>query len=358
MHFIFADVMGTPIWMWVGFLTLILALIAFDLGILYRKSHVISVRESLRLSAFYVTIALLFAIVMYLHRGAEASFLYITGYVVEQSLSLDNIFVMAVILNYFAIPRQYQHRVLFYGILGVIVLRGVMILTGAALIQQFHWILYVFAAFLVLTGIKMLVTGDQEYEVASNPVLKFMSRHFRVTDKLHGDRFILREADPLTGKPHLYITPLLLALCVIEVADLVFAVDSIPAIFAITTDPFIVFSSNIFAILGLRALYFALSALLHRFAYLKYALSLVLVFIGAKILVADLLGTGHMHPAWSLFITLGILAAGIVWSLMKSYAEERRHMKTARTLAQERRADLRTGLPDDEPPGGEARRFS
>ncbi|GIL01091.1 MAG: transporter [Alphaproteobacteria bacterium] len=354
MQFLASDVMGTPAWMWLGFLSFIIGLIAFDLGILYRKAHVIGVRESLRLSAFYVLLALLFAFVMYFHRGADAAFLYVTGYVVEQSLSMDNIFVMAVILNYFAIPRQYQHRVLFYGILGVIILRGVMILAGAALIREFHWILYVFAVFLVVTGIKMLIAGNQEYQVANNPVLKFMSRHFRVTDKLHGNHFVVRLPDPKTGALQLYITPLLLALCVIEVADLVFAVDSIPAIFAITTDPFIVFSSNIFAILGLRALYFALSALLHRFQYLKYALSLVLVFIGAKILVADLLDVGHIHPAWSLFITVTILASGILVSLWKTAADRRRHRRAARALAlgqhDEHPADLPTATDEGEAP--------
>ncbi|MCG6859420.1 MAG: TerC family protein [Salaquimonas sp.] len=318
MHFIFADAMGTPVWHWAAFLALVLGLMAFDLGILYRKAHVIGIRESLQLSAFYVTLALLFALFINAKSGSEAAFRYLTGYVVEQSLSMDNIFVMAVILSYFAIPRAYQHRVLFYGILGVILLRGVMILSGAALIDRFHWILYLFAAFLILTGIKMLVSADSEYDVAGNPVLKFMSRHFRVTSSLRGDRFIVREADAHTGRLRLFITPLLLALCVVEIADLIFAVDSIPAIFAITTDPFIVFTSNIFAILGLRSLFFALSALLHRFCYLKYALSLVLVFIGAKIVLAPLFGFDKMPPALSLGITLALLGAGVVASLWKT----------------------------------------
>ncbi|MEC9343991.1 MAG: TerC family protein, partial [Pseudomonadota bacterium] len=174
MHILTADAMGTPIWQWAAFLTLVLGIMAFDLGVLYRKAHVVSIRESLQLSAFYVTLALLFSLFINAKSGSEAAFLYLTGYVVEQSLSMDNIFVIAIILSYFAIPREFQHRVLFYGILGVIVLRGVMIFAGAALIDRFHWILYIFAAFLVLTGIKMLVSADSEYDVAGNPVLKFM----------------------------------------------------------------------------------------------------------------------------------------------------------------------------------------
>ncbi len=254
---------------------------------------------------------------------------------------MDNIFVMAVILNYFAVPREYQHRVLFYGIMGVIVLRGIMILAGATLINEFHWVLYVFAAFLVVTGIKMMWSADQEYDVATNPVLKFMSRRFRVTKEFHGEHFIVRKADPKTGIVHTYITPLLLALCVIEVADLVFAVDSIPAIFAITTDPFIVFSSNIFAILGLRALYFALSALLNRFTYLKYALSIVLVFIGGKILIGEGLGLGKMPPAWSLGITIGILAVGVLASLLKTAPADGEEPVTEEPHSATHFADLR-----------------
>jgi tellurite resistance protein TerC len=270
---------------------------------------------------------MLFSVFMYFFRGQEAAFLYLTGYVVEQSLSMDNIFVMAVILNYFAIPPKYQHRVLFYGILGVILLRGVMIGAGAALINEFHWVLHVFAVFLVFTGIKMMMDGNDEYDVSANPVLKFMRRHFRITDDIRGEKFLVREPSPKSGKMRWFITPLFVALCVIEVADVVFAVDSIPAIFAITTDPFVIFTSNIFAILGLRALFFALSALLHRFEYLKYALSLVLVFIGGKILVADFLPVGNISPGWSLFVTLLILASGVFLSVWKTARTERRARK-------------------------------
>jgi TerC family integral membrane protein len=318
MELLQSEALGTPVWMWAGFLVLICGLLIFDLGILYRKSHVISMRESLRLSCFYISLGVLFSLFMLYWRGSDAAVLYLTGYIVEQSLSMDNIFVMAVILNYFAIPRQYQHRVLFYGILGVILLRGIMILAGAALINEFHWILYIFAAFLVITGVRMLIEGGEQYDVSTNPVLRFMRRHFAITEGLRGDRFVVREAAAESGNIRLFVTPLFVALCVIEVADVVFAVDSIPAIFAITTDPFIIFTSNIFAILGLRALFFALSALLHRFEYLKYALSLVLIFIGGKIFVADFVLGTHMPPVVSLVVTLLILGSGILLSVWKT----------------------------------------
>ena len=203
---------------------------------------------------------------------------------------------------------------LLYGILGVIILRGIMIAAGAAVVQNFGWVLYIFAAFLIFTGIKMLMSADSHYDVANNPVLKFMKRRFPVTDKLHGEQFFVKEADA-TGKMRRVMTPLFLALVLVEFADLIFAVDSIPAIFAITTDPYIVYTSNIFAILGLRALYFALAAMIDRFVYLKYALSLVLIFIGSKIFVADMLGLAKIPPMLSLTITIGILAAGVIGSL-------------------------------------------
>ncbi len=318
MSFLTGNFAGTPIWMWVGFLVIVLGLMAFDLGVLFRKAHVVSVRESIRLSMFYVSLALLFAVVVYFLRSPESSFLYLTGYVVELSLSMDNIFVMAVILNYFAVPRELQHRVLFYGILGVIILRGVMIFAGAAVVSQFEWVLYLFAAFLLFTGIRMLMNGDQEYDVEANPILKLLNKRCRVTDGFRGDKFFVDEPDPKTGVVRNFATPLFVALCVIESADVIFAVDSIPAIFAITRDPFVIFTSNIFAILGLRALFFALSAMLHRFEYLKYALSLVLVFIGGKILVTELFGLGHVHPAVSLTVTLALLGGGVAVSLAKT----------------------------------------
>jgi tellurite resistance protein TerC len=316
MDFLLSPVMGTPLWMWAAFMTLVIGLMVLDLGVFYKKSHVIEMGESVRLYAFYASLGLLFGLFMWWWRGANDAFLYLTGFVIEQSLSMDNVFVMAIIMNYFAIPREYQHRVLFWGIIGVIVMRGAAVFAGAALINEFHWILYFFAVFLVFTGVKMIKDGDSEYDVASNPALKLMRKYFHITHGLRGDRFMVKEEDP-KGILRWHITPLLVALIVIDVADIIFAVDSIPAIFAITTDPFIVFTSNIFAVLGLRALFFALSALIDKFHYMKYALALVLVFIGGKILVADLFHIGHMSPAWSLGITLPILGGGVVTSMVR-----------------------------------------
>ncbi len=318
MDFLIIDVLGQPLWMWAGFLTIVAALLAFDLGVLHRDGHEIGVRESLVLSAFYMALGLAFGGFVWWSLGAQSGLEYVTGFVVEKSLAMDNVFVIAMIFGYLSIPRQYQHRVLFWGILGVIVLRAIMIGFGAALVSEFEWVLYVFAAFLVLTGIKMLFIKHDGSSLADNPVLKFLRKRFRVTETLEGDRFIVKRPDPKTGKMVRYITPLMLALVMIEVADLVFAVDSVPAIFAITTDPYIVYTSNIFAILGLRALYFALAAILHRFAYLKQALAVLLVFIGSKIVIADLLGWEKFPAEWSLGITFAILATGIGYSLWRT----------------------------------------
>ena len=315
MDFLWLDFQGTAVWMWFSFLAIVLALLALDLGVLHKENKEIGIRESLLLSAFYITLGVGFGGFVWWQSGAQAGIEYLTGFVVEKSLAMDNIFVIAMIFGYFAIPRQYQHRVLLYGILGVIVLRGIMIAAGAAIVDNYGWVLYLFAAFLIFTGVKMLFAAEEAYDVASNPLLKFLRKRLPVTEQLHGDRFTVRQADPRTGRMRTFVTPLLLALVLVEFADLVFAVDSIPAIFAITTDPFIVYTSNIFAILGLRALYFALSALIHRFAYLKYALATVLIFIGSKIFVADMLGLAKIPPMLSLSITIAILAAGILGSL-------------------------------------------
>jgi tellurite resistance protein TerC len=310
--------LGTPLWLWFTFLGIVVLLLAFDLGILNKTDHEIGVKESLLLSALYISLGILFGGFVWFMLGAQPATEYLTAFVVEKTLALDNVFVIALIFSYFAIPRIYQHRVLFWGILGVIVLRGIMIGVGATLVAQYHWILYVFAAFLVFTGIKMLFTDDKEMDLNSNPVLKFMRKRFRVTPELHGHAFIVTQTEPTTGKTSRWITPLFLALILIEIADLVFAVDSVPAVFAISTDPFIVYTSNIFAILGLRALYFALAAVLHRFHYLKYALAILLVFIGSKIFVADAMGWSKFPASWSLGITFAILAAGVVYSLWRS----------------------------------------
>ena len=318
MDWLFVDWLGTPLWLWLSFLSIVALMLAIDIGVVHRKSKEIGVKESLLTSAVYILLGVAFGGWIWWHMGATAGINYLTGFVVEKSLAMDNVFVIAMIFTYFSVPRIYQHRVLFWGILGVIVLRAIMIGVGAALVERFSWVLYVFAAFLILTGVKMWLSADKEYDVAANPVLKFVRRHFRVTDALHGEHFWIKQADPRTGKAGWYMTPLMLALLMVEIVDVVFAVDSVPAIFAITTDPFIVYTSNIFAILGLRALYFALAAMVDRFHYLKYALAVLLVFIGSKIFVADALGLAKIPPVASLSVTFAILAAGIGWSLWKT----------------------------------------
>ena len=316
-------VMGKPLWMWLLFITLVIALLAFDLGVLHKDDHEIGVAESLRMSAMYILLGLSFAGFIYWQMGAEATAQYLTAFVVEKTLAMDNIFVIALIFGFFAIPREYQHRVLFWGILGVIVLRGIMIGLGATIVANYHWVLYIFALFLVFTGIKMLFAKEGSHDLHDNRLVQFMRRRFPVTDEIHGQKFIVRLPDPGTGRIVRHATPLLLALVMIEIADLVFAVDSVPAVFTITTDPYIVYTSNIFAILGLRALYFALAAILHRFRYLKYALSVLLVFIGSKIFVADAMGWEKFPPIWSLGITFAILGAGVVFSLWKTNADSK-----------------------------------
>lgn len=314
----FVEWLGKPLWMWASFIALVIAILSFDLGILHKKNKEIGVGESIKLSALYISLGLAFGAWVWWYLGAESGLAYMTGFVVEKTLALDNVFVIALIFSFFAVPRLYQHRVLFWGILGVIVLRAIMIGVGATLVAEFSWLLYVFAAFLIVTGIKMLVMKDAEPDVSKNPLVRFMRNRFNVTDNHHGERFFVKQADPQTGKLVWFITPLFMALVVIEVADVIFAVDSVPAIFAITTDPFIVYTSNIFAILGLRALYFALAAMIHRFKYLKPALAIVLVFIGSKIFAADLLGLEKFPAALSLGITFAIIASGVVWSLVKT----------------------------------------
>jgi tellurite resistance protein TerC len=314
--FLQTDFLGKPAWMWLAFFGIVITLLALDLGVLHKDEKEIGVGESLALSAGYISVALAFGGWVWWTMGAQSGMEYLTGFMIEKSLSMDNVFVIALIFSFFAIPRQYQHRVLFWGILGVIVLRALMIGLGAALVTQFSWILYVFGAFLVITGIKMWIMADHEPDIANNPVLKFLKKHMRVTQGLRGNAFFVSEPDPKTGKVVRWATPLFLALALVEIVDLVFAVDSVPAIFAITSDPFIVYTSNIFAILGLRALYFALAAMIHRFHYLKYALALVLVFIGSKIFLVGIIGK---TPAWiSLSVTFGLIAGGVLVSLWKT----------------------------------------
>ena len=310
--------MGTPAWMWLSFLAVVGGLMAFDLLVLHRGDAVVRTKDSILTTLGYMTVAMCFAGWLAWVLDGERAGAFVTGYVVEFSLSMDNVFVMVMIMNFFAIPAAYRHRVLTWGILGAIALRGVMILLGAALVAEFHWILYIFAAFLLVTGFKMLLFADHEGRMEDNALLGFLRKHMRVTDDLHGHSFLVRLKDPKTGKAALYMTPLLVALLMIDVADVIFAVDSVPAIFAITLDPFIVFTSNIFAILGLRSLYFALAAAVDRFAYVKYALALVLIFIGAKILVADWWGVIHIGPWASLLVTFLLLGGGVAYSMAKT----------------------------------------
>ena len=319
--------LGKAVWIWLVFVGVVVTLLALDLGVLHKHDREIGVRESLLLSAGYISIAVLFGIWVWWFMGAQSGTEYFTGFLIEKSLSMDNVFVIALIFGYFAIPRQYQHRVLFWGILGVIVLRALMIGLGAALITHFSWVLYLFGAFLVFTGVKMWAVADHMPDIDNNPVLRWLRRHLRVTPALHGNAFFVQQPDPVTGKPLRWATPLFLALCMVEVIDLVFAVDSVPAIFAITNDPFIVYTSNIFAILGLRALYFALAAMIHRFKYLKYALAAVLVFIGLKIFSVGLIG--KTPPAISLGVTFGLIAAGVAYSLWRTRSPARPNPRAA-----------------------------
>ncbi|RIK67034.1 MAG: hypothetical protein DCC65_07375 [Planctomycetota bacterium] len=313
------------LWLWVGFIVIVLGLLALDLGVFNRKAHVIGTREALFWTCFWIVIALMFNVVvyyMYEHHwlgigrdvgepleGKDAAVKYFTGYVVEKSLSLDNIFVIAIIFKYFSVPAIYQHRVLFWGILGALIMRGTMIGAGTALIRQFHWIIYVFGVLLILTAVKMLMSKEEKIEPDRNPLVRLARRFYPVTSDFVGQKFFTRVDEKRA------VTPLFLVLLVVESTDVMFAIDSIPAIFAITTDPFIVFTSNVFAILGLRALYFALAAVMDKFRYLKVSLMLVLVYVGIKMLVS-----GHyaIPTPISLGVIAGILSSGIVTSIVVS----------------------------------------
>ncbi|MFM7085035.1 MAG: TerC family protein [Hyphomicrobium sp.] len=321
MEFFFEPLLGKPFWMWALFVMLVLGLLVLDLGILHRKTREISAKESLLMSAFYIGIAAAFGVWIWISLGEQAGTEFFTGFLIEKTLSLDNIFLISLVFTYFSIPPQYQHRVLFWGILGVIVLRAIMIALGAALVSNFGWVLYLFAAFLILTGMKMLFMEEQKKDIEKNPLLRLMRKTMRITNELHGENFYVAKKDPKTGRLVTFFTPLFVALALIEIIDLIFAIDSVPAIFAITSDPFIVYTSNIFAILGLRALYFALAVFIERFRYLKQALALVLIFIGSKIFIADLMGWGKFPPLLSLQITIGLITSGILYSLYKTRSD-------------------------------------
>ncbi len=301
------DRIGTP-WLWIGFIAFVLAMLALDLGVFNRKAHEVRVREALVWTAVWISLALVFNLGVYFWFGSERALQFLTGYVIEKALSVDNIFVFIVVFSVFAVPAKLQHRVLLWGILGALIMRAIFIVLGAALLQRFHWVIYIFGTFLVFTGIRLLVQRASEVHPERNPLFRLFRRFVPSVDHYRGGHFTVIEA----GKR--YATPLLLVLVAIEATDIVFAVDSIPAIFAITTDPFIVFTSNIFAILGLRALYFALAGMMGKFHYLKVGLSLVLVFVGGKMLVA---GVYKIPILVSLGVIAALLGGAIVMSLLR-----------------------------------------
>jgi tellurite resistance protein TerC len=298
--------MDTSFWFYVGFTIFVLAMLALDLGVFHRKAHVVRPKEAAMWVAVWATLALIFGCILYVWRGAEPALLFATGYLIEQSLSVDNLFVIVMIFSYFSVPEKYQHRVLFWGILGALVMRGIFIAVGAILITRFTWIMYLFGAFLIFTGIRMAFEQDEEFDAEKNVVMRTARRVLRVTNRYDGQRFFTLE------NGHKVATPLLLVLILVEFVDLVFAVDSIPAIFAVTTDPFLVYTSNVFAILGLRSMYFLLSGIVHKFVYLKYGLSVILTFVGIKMVIIDFY---HVPILLSLAVIVATLAISIGASL-------------------------------------------
>jgi tellurite resistance protein TerC len=310
-------IMGNSLFRWGVFISVVLTLLVLDLGVFHKKEREIGFRESLWMSFFYILIAFIFGLWVGFIKGVDSFAAYITGFLVEKSLALDNIFLISMIFTALSIPLKYQHRVLFWGILGVIVLRAIMIGLGVHIIAKFEWVLYLFAAFMIFTGIKMFFISHKSVEISDNPLLIWMRKHLNITEKLHNQKFYLYQLDPKSKTKKFFVTPLFIALIMVEFTDLVFAVDSIPAIFTITQDPYVIYTSNIFAILGLRALYFALAAIIDRFYYLKFALAVIMIFIGSKIFIADALNLAKIPPLLSLTITLTILAAGILFSFRK-----------------------------------------
>jgi len=301
--------MTSQLWLWIGFNVFVLAMLALDLGVFHRKAHVVSMKESLTWTAVWVALAMLFNVGIWYYSGPEKALEFFTGYLIEKSLSVDNVFVFALLFSYFAVPPIYRHKVLFWGILGALVMRAIMIALGAALITKFSWIIYIFGAFLIITGIKMIVKREEEIHPERNPVVKWFKKLMPVTADYRGDKFFVRENGVLMA------TPLFVVLLLVEISDLIFAVDSIPAIFAVTTDKFIVYTSNVFAILGLRSLYFAMAGIMDKFHYLKIGLGVVLAFVGVKMLLA--------HTAYKIdtLMALGVilltLAASVVMSLLR-----------------------------------------
>lgn len=303
--------MSSQVWMWVAFNVFVLAMLAVDLGVVHRRAHEVTLKEALLWSGIWIALALLFALGMYVWYGSQPALEFLTGYLIEKSLSVDNIFVFVLIFSYFKVPGRYQHKVLFWGILGALVMRAMFIFAGIALLQRLHWIIYVFGALLILTGIKMAMEKDKEIHPDKNPVLKLFRRLVPVTEGYHADHFFVKQGGQYAA------TPLFIVLLVVETTDVIFAVDSIPAILAITMDPFIVYTSNVFAILGLRALYFALAGVMQLFHYLHYGLSAILVFVGTKMLLADV----YKLPVW---VALGVIAGILLIAVLASVLRPRR----------------------------------
>jgi tellurite resistance protein TerC len=300
--------------MWVGFAVFVVTFLTLDLGVFHRKAHAVGLREAAAWTAVWVSLAMVFNAGIYHWFGPTKALEFTTGYLIEKALSVDNIFVFLVLFTFFRVPAEHQHRVLFWGILGAVVMRAVFILAGAALLARFHWIIYVFGAVLVVTGVKLFVQRDAEVDPEKNVVLRLFRRLVRSVAEYHGQRFIVRKH----GRR--YATPLLAVLVTVETTDLIFAVDSIPAVFAVTRDPFIVYTSNIFAILGLRAMYFLLAGVMNRFAYLKPGLALVLIFVGVKMTVADVY---KIPIGVSLGVVAGILGISVVTSILVTGRQQR-----------------------------------
>ncbi len=301
-------VTGT-LWLWIGFNAFILVLLTLDLGVFHRKAHAVSLKEAALWSVIWITLAMLFNAGIYLFKVSDAAIQFFTGYLVEKSLSVDNIFIFVLLFSAFQVPAAYQHRVLFWGILGALIMRGILIAIGVVLLEQVHWIIYVFGAFLIFTGLKMLVQKETEIHLEKNPLLKLARRWLPVTETYVGEQFIVRRAGQWM------VTPLLLVLLVVESTDLLFAVDSIPAVFAITRDPFIVYTSNVFAILGLRSLYFLFAGVIDKFHYLKLALAVILSYVGVKMVLTDLY---HIPTVLSLAIIAFVLGIAVVASVIRS----------------------------------------
>ncbi|HVU69146.1 MAG TPA: TerC family protein [Ktedonobacteraceae bacterium] len=302
------------LWLWIGFNALVIGLLVLDLGVFHRKSHAVSVKEAAIWSMVWIGLALLFNACIYLLRGPDDALQFLTGYLIEKSLSVDNIFIFVLIFTSLSVPAAYQHRVLFWGVLGALVMRGLLILAGTALLETFDWIFYIFGAFLVITGVRMVLQKEKEVQPEKNPALRLVRRLVPVTETYEKERFFVRQA----GK--LMVTPLFLTLVVIEVTDLVFAVDSIPAIFAVTRDPFLVYTSNVFAILGLRSLYFVFAGIVEKFYYLKIALAIILVSVGAKMLIAE----WYHVPSWlSLVVIVVVLGVALLASFIRARREAR-----------------------------------